>query len=82
MSYSGHSLREKSYPSAEKQPVWLFGFYGISTFVGYLIPNPFLYKFSVLFQTIQFSIGLDFVYSLLNVKTFLYKKSVKHKYAI
>ena len=24
--------------------VWLFGFYGISTFVGYLRPNPFLYK--------------------------------------
>ena len=24
--------------------VCLFGFYGISTFVGYLIPNPFLYK--------------------------------------
>ena len=23
---------------------WLVGFYGISTFVGYLIPNPFLYK--------------------------------------
>ena len=23
---------------------WLFGFYGISTFVGYLLPNPFLYK--------------------------------------
>ena len=23
---------------------WLFGFYGISTFVGYLIPNPFLCK--------------------------------------
>ena len=23
---------------------WLFGFYGISTFVGYLTPNPFLYK--------------------------------------
>ena len=23
---------------------WLFGFHGISTFVGYLIPNPFLYK--------------------------------------
>ena len=22
--------------------VWLFGFYGISTFVGYLTPNPFL----------------------------------------
>ena len=25
--------------------VWLlFGFYGISIFVGYLMPNPFLYK--------------------------------------
>ena len=25
--------------------IWcLFGFYGISTFVGYLMPNPFLYK--------------------------------------
>ena len=23
---------------------WLFGFDGISTFVGYLTPNPFLYK--------------------------------------
>ena len=23
---------------------WLFGFYGISTVEGYLIPNPFLYK--------------------------------------
>ena len=24
--------------------IWLFGFYGISTLVGYLMPNPFLYK--------------------------------------
>ena len=24
--------------------VWLFGFYGLSTFVGYLMPNPFLFK--------------------------------------
>ena len=23
---------------------WLFGFYGISTFVGYLMPNPFICK--------------------------------------
>ena len=23
---------------------WLFGFYGISTFEGYLTPNPFLWK--------------------------------------
>ena len=27
-----------------KSLVWLFGFYGISTFAGYLMPNPFLYK--------------------------------------
>ena len=40
---------------------WLFGFYGISTFVGYfLTPNPFLYKKSVLFQTIQFSMSTQF----------------------
>ena len=33
---------------------WLiFGFYGISTIVDYLMPNPFLYKQTVLFQTIQ-----------------------------
>ena len=33
----------------------LFGFYGISTFVGYSMPNLFLYKETVLFQIIQFS---------------------------
>ena len=38
---------------------WLFGFYGISTFVGYLMPNPFFMKI-VLFQTIQFSISTQF----------------------
>ena len=27
-----------------RQHVCLFGFYGISTFVSYLMPNPFLYK--------------------------------------
>ena len=39
---------------------WLFGFYGRSTFVGYLMPNPFLYKWSILFQAIQFSIQKQF----------------------
>ena len=33
---------------------WLLGFYGISTFVGYLMPNPFP------FQIIQFSMGTQF----------------------
>ena len=37
--------------------VRLFKFYGISIFPGYLMPNPFLYKLTVLFQTIQFSIS-------------------------
>ena len=39
---------------------WLVGLYGISTFVGYLMPNPFLYKQLVLFQTIQFSMSTQF----------------------
>ena len=39
---------------------WLFGFSGISTFVDYLMPNSFLYKKRVLFQTIQFSINTEF----------------------
>ena len=30
--------------SAEVEDGWLVGFYGISTFVGYLMPNPFLCK--------------------------------------
>ena len=34
---------------------WLFGFYGISTFVGYLTPNPFLYKDQFYFK--QFSLA-------------------------
>ena len=78
-----------SYLSAEMQSVystvpadwtavgWLFKFYDISTFVDYLIPNPFLYKQSVLFQTIQFSI------SSFNVKnSSILNNSVLHKYAI
>ena len=37
--------------------VW---FYGTSTIVGYLMPNPFLYILTVLFQTIQFSLSTQF----------------------
>ena len=37
--------------------VWFVGFYGISTFVGYFTPNPFLCKQSVLLKTVQFSIS-------------------------
>ena len=40
--------------------VYLFGFYGISTFVSYSTPNPFLYKWTILFWTIQFSISTQF----------------------
>ena len=39
---------------------WLVGFYGISTFVGYLMANPFLCKLSVLFKTIQFNMSTQF----------------------
>ena len=46
----------------KEQPLvgWLFGFYSISTFVGHLMPNPFSYKQSVLFQTILFSMSTQF----------------------
>ena len=42
--------------------VWfgLVWFYGISTIKVYLMPNPFLYNQTVLFQTIQFSISTQF----------------------
>ena len=48
---------------------WL-GFYVISTFVGYLTPNPFLCKSSVLFQTIQFSMSIQFNFQ----KRFYFKR--------
>ena len=56
----------------------MFGFYGISTFVGYLMLNLFLYKFSVLFQTIQFSVSTQFKYQNISIST----NSVYHKFAI
>ena len=43
-----------------------FCFDGISTIVGYLMLNPFLYLKTVLFHTIQFGIIIDFC--LLTVK--------------
>ena len=47
-------------------------FYGISTILGYLMLNPFLYIKTVLFKTIQFSIS-TFFYTQLNVKRVLFK---------
>ena len=43
-----------------KSNFYLFGFYGISTFAGYLMPNPFLYKWTFPFQVIQFNINMQF----------------------
>ena len=60
---------------------WLFGLYGISNFVGYLILNPFLYKYSVLFHIIQFRMSTlfncqkQFYFKLFCfVKQFLFKQ--------
>ena len=55
--------------------VWFVGFYGISTFVGYLTPNLFLCKLSVLFKTIQFSISTQF-----NCQKHFYFKLFKQLY--
>ena len=38
----------------------LFVFYGISTFIVYLMPNPFSYKWTILFKIIQLSISTQF----------------------
>ena len=53
--------------------VW---FYGISTFVGYLTPNPFLCK-SDLFKTIHFSMATQF-----NCQKHFYFKLFKQLYII
>ena len=55
--------------------VWFVGFYGISTLLGYLTPNPFLCKYSILFQTIQFSISTQF-----NCQKHFYFKLYKQLY--
>ena len=63
---------------------WFMGFYGMSTIVGYLSPNPFLCQ-SVLFKIIQFSISTQFN----GKKTFLFQtiqavicnNSVEFKYS-
>ena len=47
------------------------GFYGISTIVGYLMPNSFLFIQTVLFQKIKFSISIFF--TQLNVRTVLFQ---------
>ena len=51
----------------------LFGFYGVSPFIGNVMLNPFLYKEKIQFQTIQFSISIVFVYTHLNVKILLFQ---------
>ena len=77
---------------------WFIGFYGISTFVGYLTPNPFLCKYSALFKTIQFNGQKHFYFKLfkqlyviiqLSANIVLTSKnssisnnSVKHKHAV
>ena len=53
--------------------VCLLGFYGISTFVAYLMPNSSLYKWTVLIQIIQFSISIVFIHTQLSVKTVLFQ---------
>ena len=47
--------------------VW---YYDISTFVGYSMPNLCLYKLSVLFQTIQFSISTQFDYQKHSISSY------------
>ena len=50
---------------------WLFGFYGISTFGGYLTPNPFLYS-----QFYFKQLSLAWVHSLIVKKVSISSYSV------
>ena len=67
--------QQKKRRATEQDVGWLFGVDDISTFVDYLTPNPFLYKLSVLFKTIQFSISMQFKckYNLIVEKHFYFK---------
>ena len=53
-------INNSDYPGT-KLIDWLVVFHGISTFEGYLMPNPFLCKESILYQTIKFSMSTQFV---------------------
>ena len=48
--------------------VHLVWFYGTSTIVGHLMPNPFLYTLAVLFQSTQFSSILPIARNLSTTK--------------
>ena len=60
---------------------WL-GFYGISNFVGYSMPNPFLYK-SVLFQKNHFSISTQFNCQNIFISSYsVYSKTSNSVYSV
>ena len=60
---------------------WFGGFYGISTFVGYLTPNPFLCE-SVLFKRIQLSIStVCQTFPFQTIQAVICKNSVYCKYS-
>ena len=48
-------------------------FYGMSTTVGYLIPNPFSYIKTVPFLTIQFSLSTSFCLYTVKYETVLFQ---------
>ena len=56
--------RDRFYTSFCAGLIWFVEFYVLSTLVGYLMPNPFLCKYSVLFQTIQFNSQKHFYFKL------------------
>ena len=62
-------------PTPTPRYIWfsLVWFYGISTIECHLILNPFLYKETLRFQTIQLNISKVFVDTQLNVKTVLFQ---------
>ena len=61
----------------------------MSTFVGYLMPNPFLCKHSGLFQTIQFNMTTQLIVKNISISSYsvesnssISNNSVQLKYAV
>ena len=68
--------------------VCLFGFYCMSTIVGYLMPNSLSYKITAVFQTILFNISTQgncqkhFYFKLFSLaEQFCFSNSIHYKYS-
>ena len=55
--------------------VWFGPFYGISTFVGYLMPNPFYVNNQFYLKQFSFAVSLSKTFLFQTLQTVIYKNS-------